>query len=321
MIMNDILSKIKESSRIAITFHTSPDGDSIGSSLALLQGLLLIEKDAYIICKETLPGDFAFLPFSQVIDGNSTFVKDGTECVIVLDCGDVKRINGDINISNREYTLVNIDHHLSNEMYGDFNYVDIKAAAISEIIYSMLKALNIKINSDIASCLYTSLITDTGSFKYNNTTSNTHFVAGELIKTGIDFSKIHRIIFENKPFAKVKLMGKVLDTLELEDNLVCSMSITNEITEGLNIKDDIDSAELIAVAMEIDTIDCAVLFKETEDGYKISLRSKNIVDVSKVAESLGGGGHKRAAGAFINEKDLNNVKEKVLNLIKNELVL
>ncbi|MDF2882462.1 MAG: nrnA [Clostridiaceae bacterium] len=320
MIMNDILSKIKESNRIAIAFHASPDGDSIGSSLALLQGLLSIKKDAYIICKETLPRDFAFLPFSQVIDGNTATVKEGTECVIVLDCGDVKRINGDINIGNRRYTLVNIDHHLSNEMYGDFNYVDTKAAAISEIIYSMLKALNIKITSAIAACLYTSLITDTGSFKYNNTTFNTHLVAGELINTGIDFSEIHRTIFENKPFIKLKLMGKVLDTLELENNLLCSMCVTNKIIEDLNIKYDIDSAELIAAAMEIGSIDCAVLFKETDDGYKISLRSKNIVDVSKVAESLGGGGHKRAAGAFIKDKDLNNVKEKVLNLIKNELV-
>lgn len=320
MIMNDILSKIKESNRIAITFHASPDGDSIGSSLALLQGLLSIKKDAYIICKETLPRDFAFLPFSQVIDGNTVSVKQGTECVIVLDCGDVKRINGDLNIDTRRYALVNMDHHLSNEMYGDFNYIDTKAAAISEIIYSMLKALNIKITSDIASCLYTSLITDTGSFKYNNTTCNTHLVAGELINTGIDFSEIHRTIFENKPFIKLKLMGKVLDTLELENNLLCSMCVTNKIIEDLNIKEDIDSAELIAYAMKIGSIDCAVLFKETDDGYKISLRSKNIVDVSKVAESLGGGGHKRAAGAFIKNKDLNSVKEKVLNLIKNELV-
>ncbi len=320
MTMNDILSKIRESNRIAITFHVSPDGDSIGSSLALLQGLLSIKKDAYIICKETLPRDFAFLPFSKVIDSNTVSVKQGTDCVIVLDCGDVKRINGDINIDTRKYTLVNIDHHLSNEMYGDINYIDTKAAAISEIIYSMLKALNIKITSDIASCLYTSLITDTGSFKYNNTTSNTHLVAADLINTGMDFSEIHRTIFENKPFIRLKLMGKVLDTLELENNLICSMCVTKKIIEDLNIKEDIDSSELIAAAMEIDSIDCAVLFKETDDGYKISLRSKNIVDVSKVAESLGGGGHKRAAGAFIKNKDLNTVKEKVLNLIKNELV-
>ena len=235
MIMNNILGKIRESNKIAITFHVSPDGDSLGSSLALMQGLKKIGKEAYILSKEEVPMDFKFLPCSDMINGKRYTVLPDTECVIVLDCGDVKRINADLNLDNNEYTLINIDHHMSNDLYGDLNYVDTNASAMSETVYQMLRIMGIKIDKDMATCLYTSLITDTGSFKYSGTTSVTHTIAGDLINTGIDFSEIHRIIFDNKKFDRIKLYGKAIENMDLIGEEICIMNITKRCFLNLDL--------------------------------------------------------------------------------------
>ncbi len=208
MITNDILDKIKESNSIAITFHTSPDGDSLGSALGLLQGIRRLNKKAYILSKEPIPETFKYLPCSEEITGDVKKPIEGTECVIVLDCGNVERINAELDLENREYSLINIDHHLSNDMYGDLNFVDTNAPAVAEVVYQLLKILGINSDKDIAACLYTSLVTDTGSFRYPGTTSVTHMIAGDLINTGVDFSSIHRKIFENKKISKIKALWK-----------------------------------------------------------------------------------------------------------------
>lgn len=320
MIMNKILSKLKESNRIAITFHSSPDGDSLGSSLALMLGLKKMNKDAYIACKEALPKEYSFLPFGDVIDGSRSEILEGTDCLICLDCGDVKRLNLNFEISNRNFTVINIDHHISNELYGDLNYVDTNASAAAELVYGMLRSLGIKIDKDIATCLYVSLVTDSGSFRYSNTTSVTHVIAGDLINCGIDFSNLHRLIYENKEFRKVKLIGKVIDSMELIDDKICVMTLTKEMMESAGYTEECDSGDVISVGMQIGTIDCAVMLKESEKGIKTSLRSKNIVDVRKVAEAFGGGGHIRAAGALFKDITMQEAKEKLILKIKNELM-
>jgi bifunctional oligoribonuclease and PAP phosphatase NrnA len=135
MIPSNIIEKIKESKKVGITCHISPDGDSLGSSLALMQGLLNMGKNAYIISKEEVPETFYYLPYCDRISKDLSYVLEDTDTVIVLDCGNFERINADIDLNNRGYTLINIDHHISNDNYGDLNYIDIKAAAVAEIIY------------------------------------------------------------------------------------------------------------------------------------------------------------------------------------------
>lgn len=320
MIMNNILEKIKESNRIAITFHTSPDGDSLGTSLALLQGLRKIGKEAYILSKEKMPEDFSFLSCSEVINGEAFEVIPGTECVIVLDCGDVKRINANINFEDRNYTLINIDHHMSNELYGDLNYVDTNASAMSEIIYQMLRIMGIKIDKDMAACLYTSLITDTGSFRHSGTTCVTHTIAGDLINTGIDFSEIHRIIFDNKKFHRIKLYGKAIDKMELINDKICIITITKDMFLELGLDKGADTSDIIGFGMQIDTVEVTALIKENDEGAKVSLRSKSIVDVRKVSERFGGGGHTKAAGLFMENKTVDEARTIIIKELEKELI-
>ena len=320
MIMNNILEKINESSEIAITFHMSPDGDSIGSALALQEGLIKLGKNAFIMCKERVPYNLNFLPHSENIDGNTFEVLPSTDMVIVLDCGDFKRINANINLNERKYLLVNMDHHLSNEMYGDLNYVDTNSSAMAEIVYQMLNILGVTINKSIAECLYTSIITDTGSFRYSSTTSVTHAIAGHLINTGIDFSEIHRKAFDDKQFNRVKFIGKAIENMKLVSDKICVFQITEDNFSELDIEPSVNTSDIISIGLEIDSVEVAVLFKEATDNVKVSLRSRSYIDVRKIAEKFGGGGHTKASGLVIKNVSLEQAKKMVLKEIEEELV-
>ncbi|MHC1721216.1 MAG: bifunctional oligoribonuclease/PAP phosphatase NrnA [Clostridiaceae bacterium] len=321
MIMNDILNEIQRSRRIAISFHISPDGDSLGSALALCKGLRKLGKDAYIISREAPPFNLTFLPGSGSIDGKTTTVLPSTDVVIILDCGDAARINGDIDIPNRKYTLIQMDHHLTNELYGDLNYVDTNSSAMSEIVYQMLNILGVALDKDIATCLYASIIADTGSFMYSSTTSITHAIAGHLINSGINFSSIHREVFGNKPYKRVKFIGKAIDNMELVSNeriAVFQLTIENFVESG--IEPGIDTSDIINIGLDIDTSLVTVLLKEGTDMVKISLRSKSYVDVRKIAETFGGGGHTKAAGCVIKNIPLAEAKNMIIKEIEKELI-
>jgi len=319
MIMNNIFKIIKDSKKIAITFHASPDGDSLGSATALVQGLRALKKEVYILCKESIPEVFKFLPLSEEITGENFEVEENTDLVIVLDCGDFKRINAVISNENRSYTLVNIDHHLSNELYGDYNYVDTNAAAVGEIIYQMLQLLGVKLTKEIGMSLYTSLLTDTGSFRHSNTTSVTHTIAGDIINTGLDYSEIHRIIFDNKKFERVKLYGSIIDSMSLELNgNAIFMYLTKEMLNKFN-QDNSDTSDLLPFGTMIESAEVVVLIKESDEGVKVSLRSKNKVDVRSIAEQFNGGGHIRAAG-FAYNGDTPKIKSILMEILEKELI-
>lgn len=319
MEINEVASRINLFKKIAITFHTSPDGDSLGSALALLIGLRKLKKEVYIISKEVIPQAFLFLPCSIEINGKATEPLVDTECVIVLDCGDFKRINANLCMVNKKFELINMDHHLSNDLYGDVNFVDTSASATSEIVYEVLRLLHVEIDKEISTCLYTSLLTDTGSFKHSSTTAVTHNIAGELINTGIEFSNIHRIIFENKKFEKIKFYGEVINNMTSELNAkVCIMYISKRILEKYESVSE-DTSDVITFGASIDTVEVTVLIKDTENGVKVSLRSKSIVDVSKIAEVFNGGGHIRAAG-FFTEGNFDDTKAKLMEILEKELI-
>lgn len=319
MHLNEIAKLIEQSTTIGITFHTSPDGDSLGSALALLIALKNKNKMAYIISQEKIPEDFSYLPFSSEISGNLQEPIENTELVIVVDCGNKERINA--NLNNYKNTLINIDHHLSNDMYGDFNYVDTKAAAVAEIVYELITILNMEITKDIAICLYTSLLTDTGSFKYSSTTKRTHNIAAKLIDTSIDFTSIHRNIYENKSFKFLKLQGMVLENMYLLlDNKICIMEIHEKMLKDINYVLE-DSSEIISYGLKVKGVEISVLFKEALNGVKISFRSKDTADVRKIAEHFSGGGHSKASGAFIPNVTIEEAKNIVIPKLKDELKL
>ncbi|WP_298837558.1 DHH family phosphoesterase [Clostridium sp.] len=316
--INDVISKIKTFNKIAITFHTSPDGDSIGSALALLIGLRKLSKKVYIISKEKIPQTFEFLPCSVEINGEISLPLKDTECVIVLDCGDFKRINANLLVKNR-FALINIDHHISNDLYGDLNFINTKSSAVGEIVYQMLRLLDVKLDKEISSCLYTAVLTDTGCFRHSNTTAVTHDIASELINTGINFSDIHRKIYENNKTNKIKLCGEVISKLTVElDGKVCVMHITKDMIKKYELV-YIDTSDIIDFATSIDIVEVAILIKDVENGVKVSLRSKSVVDVSKIAEWFSGGGHIRASG-FYYEASFDDTKGKLMEILEKELI-
>lgn len=319
MIMNSIITFIKNSKCIGISFHGNPDGDALGSSLALMQGLRQLNKKAYIISKDVVPPVYGFLPCSEEVTGECSTALQGTDCVIVLDCGNIDRISGSLDTKNRNYKLINIDHHISNDLYGDYNFVDTNSSAVGEIVYQILQLLGLSITKEIAVCLYTSLITDSGSFKYSSTTSVTHTIAGDLINAGIDFSNIHRLVFENNKFERVKLYGKVIESIELHHNgQLCYMELTKRMLEDCHLEAS-DTSDIIALGVSIDSVEVIALLKETDRGIKISLRSKNKVDVQMIAKAFSGGGHIRAAGLYI-DKVIDEAKEIIINALEKELI-
>ncbi|WP_160675588.1 bifunctional oligoribonuclease/PAP phosphatase NrnA [Clostridium sp. C8-1-8] len=317
MTLHEIANKILQMNKIGITFHVSPDGDAAGSVLSLCQALRKIGKEAYMISKDAISYNLSFLPFSNMLNGECVKPKDGTDCVIILDCGNKERISAELD--NFEGTVINIDHHMSNDLYGDFNYLDVNAAATAEIIYELINLLKAPIDSDIARCLYTSLVTDTGSFRHSNATTTTHIIASELLKFNISHSDIHSNIFDNKPYEKLKLTGYVLSNTELMFNgKLAVMEISKEILEKLNMILD-DSSDIISQGLQIRGVEGSVLFREVDGGVKVSLRSKKYLNVNKVASVFGGGGHVRASGITMKDISLEEAKKLVLNQIKEEI--
>lgn len=305
---------IKEEDNFAIASHTSPDGDSMGSMLGLYNTLKSIGKKVDLFIDDVLPDKYSFLPGFQDI---KTPEKAGQySCFFVLDCGDEERLGQASNIISSSKRVINIDHHISNKLFGHLNIVDSNASSTGEMIYQILKINGFEISKDTAECLYTSMLTDTGGFRYSNTTSMTFSIAGDLINTGIDFTEINSLIFDKKSISQVKLMSKVTSTLEMYvDGKVSMINVTREMLNECGAKDE-DAEELVNIAREIDGVEVAVFIKEKEEEkYKISLRSKHYVDVRKIAETFGGGGHIRAAGCTI-IGSLDDVKEKLINEIK-----
>ena len=320
MMMNNILSKIKASTKLCITCHTSPDGDAAGSVLALAMGLKHLGKEVCVLSIDPISSSYDFLPSSELMNGSINEVPKDVDCVIVLDCGNFERINAVLKLEHKNYILINIDHHISNDMYGDLNFVDTNAAAVGEIVYQMLEILGVKIDKDIAECLYTSLLTDTGSFRFSNTTSITHTIAGDLINCGVNVDEMYRIIYENKSYERIKLYGALLGGMKLvHNNKICVMKLTKNIVNNLNLSGNVDTSDALPFGMQIDSVEVVVLIKELDDGVKASLRSKNKVDVRKIAEVFGGGGHVKASGLSLN-KCIDEAEVIIIETIENELL-
>lgn len=324
--LKEIKEEILKSKRIGLSYHTSPDGDATGSTLGLLNALRYLGKDAYVISRDVIPDNLSYISFSNEVDGNLLVPKENTDLVIILDCGNVERISADLN--NYDGKIINIDHHISNEKYGVINYIDVTAAATCEIVYFLVRELGIDFNNKIddqeykmaiGRAIYTGIVTDTGSFRHSNVTSRTHNIVAELVEFGLDTSKIHSNLFDNKPFEKVKLMGCVLSNIELVlNNKVAVLQVDKKTLEEFNLINT-DTSDIISVGLGIKGVEVCLLLKEVESGVKVSLRSKNDIDVRKVAEVYGGGGHIKAAGVMLKDVSIIEAKENLLNVLTCEI--
>ena len=323
MTLSQIAKFILESKKIGITYHVSPDGDAVGSVLALFNALKSLNKDCYIISKDTLSENLKFLKGSDEITGEITEPVDETDVVVVLDCGNLERVSA--NLKEFTGTIINIDHHLSNDKYGDINYIDSNAAATAEIVFELLNLMGISFEKedsvikDIGTCMYTSIVTDTGAYRHSNVTERTHRISAVLKKIGVDNTFIYQSLFDNKDFSRIKLIGKALSNMKLILNgRVALLEIDKAFTEDLGI-DIGDTSDIISYGLQIKGVEVTLLLKEVEDGVKASLRAKSYVDVRKIAEVFGGGGHIRASGIKIKNMSMEEAKYEILNEIQKEL--
>jgi len=311
----EIWDKIVSAKNILLTSHINPDGDALGSSLSLYPILKKMGKNVKVfnVTKE-LPDYLDFLPnFDKVIHNVDI---DKFDLVISFDCGSFDRLG----IEKRPKFLINIDHHISNTNYGDLNLIDPNAASTSQVVFELLKTNGIEIDKDSAICIYTALVTDTGSFQYESVNDRVFEIASELVKCGVEPNYVAKMLFQRDRLSRLRLLAKAYDTIELCcDGRVAFVEVTKEMMEITGaIKEDTDT--IVNSVRNIATVEVACMLREDDEGIKISLRSKNYFDVSEVAKSLGGGGHIRAAGATIKgEFDFEKVKSLLKDKIKEGL--
>lgn len=306
---------IEQSYSLIIASHVDPEGDAIGSSLALYFALKNMGKKACVYNESGVPRILRFLPGMENIVTNLESVNE-YDAIFVVDCGDIDRL-GKLKNRLEKLKIINIDHHSTNNSFGHLNFVDKNAAAAGEVVYDILKRLNVPFTKEIAINLYTAVVVDTGSFRYASTTPKSFKIAAELLTMGVDPWEVAKNIYENFPFERMKLLGDVLQTMELvKGGLYAFLVVTKEMLAKYNATEDLTEG-FVNFGRAVDGVEVSVLFKETgEDQYKLSFRSKGDLDVAKIAQRLGGGGHKNAAGCKL-KGSLIEVKQKVIAAIEN----
>lgn len=291
-----------------ITSHIRPDGDGLGSGLALYWMLQSLGKEAVVVVKDRVPPAYDVLPGTDRI----IVQADVTECydaAFIIECSDVER-PGLPGLRNQ--FVVNIDHHSTTIPFGDINWIDPTAAAVGEMIYNLCKALGVEVTKEIAECIYTALLTDTGSFHFSNTTERTLKIASELVRRGVEPARISQALFYSYPFSKIRLMGLVLSTIERDESgRIAWVKLDQDMMAEAGASEE-DSDGIVNHALSIDEVEAVAFFKElSPDIYRVSLRSKGRNNVAKVAELFGGGGHRNAAGCRISG-DFDDVKRRVI---------
>ncbi|RYD06811.1 hypothetical protein N752_02430 [Desulforamulus aquiferis] len=294
-----------------------PDGDSLGSILALGLGLQTLGQEVTMVSSDPVPDLYTFLPGAeQIVVGK---VPPGNyDLFIALDCSVIDRLGKYVeSVLNSEITTLVIDHHVNDNPFGHYNYVEPKSAATGQIVMDLLDLINIEIDNKLAINLYTAIVTDTGSFRYENTTPEVHVKASRLIDLGIPVSKLSNLIFGEQPVESIRLLQVALQSLEISKcGQIAWLSITQEQVQSVGAEDQhVDG--LINYPRKIKGVEVAIVFKELNDGMvKVSLRSKYQVDVNLLAKKFGGGGHVRASGCTL-KGGLDQAKKLVLTETQN----
>ncbi|HZR47655.1 MAG TPA: bifunctional oligoribonuclease/PAP phosphatase NrnA [Candidatus Manganitrophaceae bacterium] len=297
--LNEVISVLKKKETFLIAGHVNPEGDAVGSAVALALALRDLGKKAEVVNRDPLPRQLAFLCYDGIFSQRPAIIEP-VDAMVVVDCGDLKRTGfferGPLPIE----VLVNIDHHVTNPKFGDVNWVVPEATATGEMIYDLLKEMAVPLTPAIATALYTALLSDTGAFRYANTNEKSLRIGAELIERGADPALIARGLFEIIRPEKLKLLGDVLTHMELsDDKKVAWVEVTQAQMERTNTI-EADTEDFIDYPRLIRGVEAAVFFREVSPRqYKISLRSEGKVDVSALAKIWGGGGHRNAAGCTI----------------------
>lgn len=298
----DLAALFRSAPSFAVLAHYRPDGDAIGSTLALGLALQNLGKNVRFLNEDGLPANLAFLPGSNLVEQPAPGQTIGAEVVIAVDCANRDRLGANaLAALAGAKTWVNIDHHVSNEGYGNFHYIDSGAPAAGEIIHDFLVAGGLPLTPEIASNLYVAISTDTGSFQYQSTTAHTYEIAASLIRAGINVSKLCQDTYESYPLRRVELLRHLLNAMQItHEGKVASWALTREFADSINMQPD-DNEGLMDNLRSIQGVVIAAAFEElpgSDNKIRLSLRSKDpAIDVGAVCASFGGGGHRLAAGA------------------------
>ncbi len=304
---------VHDSNSIYVVAHENPDGDAIGSSFATYLGLKQIGKDVKVIMKKC-SDSFKFLP--HIEDAIQSVEKDEYDLLICVDSSDKTRLDISEEDFNKAKKILMLDHHKKVNPYGDINCIDETLPAAAEIIYNFLKEINVEITKDIATYIYTGIMTDTGSFNYSSTKASTLRIAADLVDIGIDFSDICKRLNDTIKEAKLKLISKSINNMEVYfDGKLRYTYIDYDTILSLGI-DDEDAEGMTNYLRMVEGTQVAVYVRGRSDGTsKVSMRSSGEVDVSKIAIAFGGGGHERAAGYTI-KGDINKAKSELIEMIE-----
>jgi len=306
---------LREHQRFAVMSHVRPDGDALGSQLALALSLQQLGKEVRVWNEEGMLEKYSFLPRAELVTKPPSIPED-FDCAIALDTAIQSRLGTALAAVRSAKIWINIDHHLSNPGYGDVVDVDPDAPATAEIIFRLIKSQNLPCNRDIAENLYAAISTDTGSFQYPKTSARTFEIAAELIRAGLDVGRLNQQLYENYPRRRLELLRELLRTMRFEHRgRVASVSLSLKTAAELGVLPE-DNEGLIDHLRAIRGVIVAVFFEELNDGkVRVSMRSKDdAVDVCAICQKFGGGGHTLAAGARV-RGTLAEVEEKVLEEI------
>ena len=310
--LSQVVELIEKKDRFAITSHIRPDGDGLGSSLGLFWLLKSLNKEADVVMRDPAPHAYQQLPGAGAIRV-APQVGDHFDAVFVIECSDIDRPGlSDL----KDQLVVNIDHHSTTELFGTVNWIDSTAAAVGEMIYNLCKATGGRVTKEIAECVYTALLTDTGSFHYSNTTERTFKIASELVRIGVKPAKTAEAIFGSYEWPKIELLSHVLSTAKRDaTGHVAWMWQTLAMQEQTHAAEE-DADGFVNYPLAVGEVEATALFKETAPGiYRTSLRSKGDVNVARIAEQFGGGGHRNAAGCTL-RGNCSEIEQQILPLLQ-----
>jgi len=294
--LQQIVTGIHRRQRFVVTSHARPDGDAIGSSLAMAYALRHLGKDVRVVSRDAVPPQFETCPGVEDVIVTDR-VDDPGDAVIVMECGDLTRPG--ISGLERGY-VINIDHHTGNTMYGALNWFDESAAACGEMVFDLVRALGVPMTLEIATHVYVAVLTDTGGFHYSNITPRTFEICRACTEAGVNPAAIARAVYDSNRIGRLKLFRAVLNGMQLDAaERIATLYVTKQMAADCGATYD-DTEGLVNFPLSAKEVLAVVFFKENgKDDWRVSLRSKGDLDINVIAREFGGGGHKNASGCGV----------------------
>lgn len=314
--MTRIIDALKDKQNILVATHIFPDGDALGSQLALGSILETLGKKVFYYSEERVSHIYDFMPGCEKLEKRLP-PADEIDAAIALDCGDCFRLGSRMNDLLANHPFIVIDHHIGHSEFGDLRWVEPARSSTGEMVYVLATAMGAEISRDAAFCLFTAIVSDTGSFKYDCTSAETFRIAGELVDKGVQPFEVSRKLFDNYTTSRLRLLENVLGTLELHNlERIAIITVTQEMFAATGATRN-DTEDFINYPRALNTVKIAAFLKESEDGWiGVSLRAKGESDVAEIAQRFGGGGHSNAAGFRLQGTSLATVRADLLKALR-----